>query len=62
MRLGVNRAEGSTQIRRERISRTDRLTDALTKGCNPHGVQAELETNACCLAAMGKLRRWLDVE
>jgi hypothetical protein len=27
VRLGVNRAEGSIQIRRERISRLDRLKD-----------------------------------
>jgi hypothetical protein len=27
VRLGVNRAEGSIQIRRERISRLDRLRD-----------------------------------
>jgi hypothetical protein len=37
VRLGVNRAEGSIQIRRERISRLDRLRD---------GAGGESETTA----------------
>jgi len=31
-RLGVNRAEGSIEIRRERISRLDRLRDGAQEG------------------------------
>jgi hypothetical protein len=41
VRLGVNRAEGSVEIRRERISRLDRLRDGAEE---PQGIQGVPET------------------
>jgi hypothetical protein len=41
--------------------RPDRLTDALTKGRNPHGVQAELFASILALL-FSKPQRSFDVE